>query len=115
MVLPARCLVIGNPTLTFLEVSSILLQVELSLKSAMVIDSGRDSVAYHVPTTAQDKPKTKQLPVTLLSGFLVRQFEVAERIIKAKLTLCVGKWKDHSVETHSQVTRSWLTHRCHCE
>ncbi|KAF3398535.1 putative metal chaperone YciC [Penicillium rolfsii] len=36
----------------------------------MVIDSGRESVTYHVPTTTEDKPTTKQLPVTLLSGFL---------------------------------------------
>lgn len=37
----------------------------------MVIDSGRESAVYHVHAPAQDKPRTKQLPVTLLSGFLV--------------------------------------------
>lgn len=39
----------------------------------MVIDSGRDSLAYHVqaPAPEQDAPKTRQMPVTLLSGFLV--------------------------------------------
>jgi hypothetical protein len=52
----------------------------------MVIDSGRESVAYHVPTPAEDKPTTKQLPVTLLSGFLVRHSIVAEEIDNAKLT-----------------------------
>ncbi|KAJ5581458.1 hypothetical protein N7535_000078 [Penicillium sp. DV-2018c] len=36
----------------------------------MVIDSGRDSVAYHVPTSVQPQPKSRQIPVTLLSGFL---------------------------------------------
>ncbi|KAJ5450730.1 uncharacterized protein N7458_007179 [Penicillium daleae] len=36
----------------------------------MVIDSGRESMAYHVQTSMQDEPKAKQLPVTLLSGFL---------------------------------------------
>ncbi|KAK4868403.1 hypothetical protein LT330_007125 [Penicillium expansum] len=39
----------------------------------MVIDSGRDSVSYNVPAPtapAEDKPKTRQMPVTLLSGFL---------------------------------------------
>ncbi|KAJ5998072.1 hypothetical protein N7499_005548 [Penicillium canescens] len=35
----------------------------------MVIDSGRDGVAYHVPTP-EEQPKTRQMPVTLLSGFL---------------------------------------------
>ncbi|KAJ5746924.1 uncharacterized protein N7511_008620 [Penicillium nucicola] len=35
----------------------------------MVIDSGRDGVAYHVPTL-EKQPKTRQMPVTLLSGFL---------------------------------------------
>lgn len=37
----------------------------------MVIDSGRDSLAYHV-NDAKETSKTRQLPVTLLSGFLVR-------------------------------------------
>ena len=41
------------------------------LKVTMVIDSGRESAVYHVHAPAQDKPRTKQLPVTLLSGFLV--------------------------------------------
>lgn len=37
----------------------------------MVIDSGRDSLAYHVQAPAQqESPKTRQMPVTLLSGFL---------------------------------------------
>ncbi|KAJ5088527.1 hypothetical protein N7456_012143 [Penicillium angulare] len=38
----------------------------------MVIDSGRESIAYHVPAPVQQngKSKTKQMPVTLLSGFL---------------------------------------------
>ncbi|KAJ5259244.1 hypothetical protein N7478_012225 [Penicillium angulare] len=38
----------------------------------MVIDSGRESIAYHVPAPVHEngKPKTKQMPVTLLSGFL---------------------------------------------
>ncbi|KAJ5099985.1 hypothetical protein N7532_006986 [Penicillium argentinense] len=38
----------------------------------MVIDSGRENLAYHVqaPTQEAEKPKTRQLPVTLLSGFL---------------------------------------------
>ncbi|KAJ5642399.1 hypothetical protein N7490_006399 [Penicillium lividum] len=35
----------------------------------MVIDSGKESMAYHVQPQA-DTPKTRQLPVTLLSGFL---------------------------------------------
>jgi hypothetical protein len=47
----------------------------------MVIDSGREFVAYHVRTPTQDKPKTKQLPVTLLSGFLVSD-KIAEKINK---------------------------------
>lgn len=81
----------------------------------MVINSGRESVAYHVPTPTQDKPTTKQLPVTLLSGFLVRQYTVAERINQATLTIREGMWEDNSVETHSQVPRPWLTHRCHCQ
>lgn len=37
----------------------------------MVIDSGRENVAYQVQVPEQDKPKARQLPVTLLSGFLV--------------------------------------------
>jgi hypothetical protein len=37
----------------------------------MVIDSGRENVAYQVQVPQQDTPKTRQLPVTLLSGFLV--------------------------------------------
>jgi hypothetical protein len=37
----------------------------------MVIDSGRENVAYKVQAPQQDKPKGRQLPVTLLSGFLV--------------------------------------------
>lgn len=37
----------------------------------MVIDSGREDVAYQVQVPEQDKPKARQLPVTLLSGFLV--------------------------------------------
>ncbi|CAI7629918.1 unnamed protein product [Penicillium glandicola] len=36
----------------------------------MVIDSGRDSVSYHVPAPKGQMPKTRQMPVTLLSGFL---------------------------------------------
>ncbi|KAJ5856828.1 hypothetical protein N7455_007722 [Penicillium solitum] len=36
----------------------------------MVIDSGRDSVSYNVPAPVEEKPKTRQMPVTLLSGFL---------------------------------------------
>ncbi|KAJ5578724.1 uncharacterized protein N7459_007688 [Penicillium hispanicum] len=37
----------------------------------MVIDSGRDTLAYHVQTPNQEQTsKTRQLPVTLLSGFL---------------------------------------------
>ncbi|KAJ5204997.1 uncharacterized protein N7498_005876 [Penicillium cinerascens] len=36
----------------------------------MVIDSGRENVAYQVQVPEQDKPKGRQLPVTLLSGFL---------------------------------------------
>lgn len=41
----------------------------------MVIDSGRDSLAYHVQAPAQEEsPKTRQMPVTLLSGFLVWTF-----------------------------------------
>lgn len=40
----------------------------------MVIDSGRDSLVYHAPNAndTTETPKTRQLPVTLLSGFLVR-------------------------------------------
>jgi hypothetical protein len=40
----------------------------------MVIDSGRENVAYHVqvPNQEAEKSKARQLPVTLLSGFLVR-------------------------------------------
>lgn len=38
----------------------------------MVIDAGRENVAYQVQVPQQDKPKGHQLPVTLLSGFLVR-------------------------------------------
>lgn len=38
----------------------------------MVIDSGKESLsAYHVQAQEVDTPKTRQLPVTLLSGFLV--------------------------------------------
>lgn len=37
----------------------------------MVIDSGRESVAYHVPVPNEEQHKGRQLPVTLLSGFLV--------------------------------------------
>ena len=37
----------------------------------MVIDSGPENVAYQVQVPQQDKPKGHQLPVTLLSGFLV--------------------------------------------
>jgi len=37
----------------------------------MVIDSGRENVAYQVQVPQQDHRKTRQLPVTLLSGFLV--------------------------------------------
>ncbi|KAJ5743172.1 hypothetical protein N7533_010274 [Penicillium manginii] len=38
----------------------------------MVIDSGRENVAYHVqvPNQEAEKSKARQLPVTLLSGFL---------------------------------------------
>ncbi|KAJ5422893.1 hypothetical protein N7445_011001 [Penicillium cf. griseofulvum] len=36
----------------------------------MVIDAGKSSVSYHVPTPTEQKPKTRQMPVTLLSGFL---------------------------------------------
>ncbi|CAI7666547.1 unnamed protein product [Penicillium pancosmium] len=38
----------------------------------MVIDSGRENLAYHVqvPNQEAEKPKPRQLPVTLLSGFL---------------------------------------------
>ncbi|KAJ5114341.1 hypothetical protein NUU61_000100 [Penicillium alfredii] len=36
----------------------------------MVIDSGKESVSYQIQTTSQDVPKARQLPVTLLSGFL---------------------------------------------
>lgn len=36
----------------------------------MVIDSGRNGAAYHVPTP-EEQPKARQMPVTLLSGFLV--------------------------------------------
>ncbi|KAJ5241528.1 uncharacterized protein N7469_003119 [Penicillium citrinum] len=38
----------------------------------MVIDSGRENLAYHVqvPSQEAEKPKTRQIPVTLLSGFL---------------------------------------------
>ncbi|KOS38227.1 hypothetical protein ACN38_g10961 [Penicillium nordicum] len=36
----------------------------------MVIDSGRDSVSYNVPAPMEETPKTRQMPVTLLSGFL---------------------------------------------
>ncbi|KAJ5592165.1 hypothetical protein N7537_009069 [Penicillium hordei] len=36
----------------------------------MVIDSGRDSVSYNVPAPREEKSKTRQMPVTLLSGFL---------------------------------------------
>ncbi|KAJ5158014.1 uncharacterized protein N7500_007665 [Penicillium coprophilum] len=36
----------------------------------MVIDAGKDSVFYHVPTPTEREPKTRQMPVTLLSGFL---------------------------------------------
>ncbi|KAJ5968114.1 hypothetical protein N7501_004362 [Penicillium viridicatum] len=36
----------------------------------MVIDSGRDSVSYNVPAPVEEQPKTRQMPVTLLSGFL---------------------------------------------
>ncbi|CAI7608255.1 unnamed protein product [Penicillium crustosum] len=36
----------------------------------MVIDSGRDSVSYNVPAPVEQQPKTRQMPVTLLSGFL---------------------------------------------
>lgn len=46
----------------------------------MVIDSGRESTAYHVHAPAQDKPKTKQLPVTLLSGFLVGTLLLKDRM-----------------------------------
>ncbi|KGO74991.1 Cobalamin (vitamin B12) biosynthesis CobW-like, C-terminal [Penicillium italicum] len=35
----------------------------------MVIDSGKDTASYKVPATEEDKP-TRQIPVTLLSGFL---------------------------------------------
>ena len=37
----------------------------------MVIDSGRDTLGYHVHEPTQETPKSRQLPVTLLSGFLV--------------------------------------------
>ncbi|KAJ9483757.1 hypothetical protein VN97_g9638 [Penicillium thymicola] len=36
----------------------------------MVIDSGKESVSYNVPAPMEEKPKTRQMPVTLLSGFL---------------------------------------------
>ncbi|CAG8923110.1 unnamed protein product [Penicillium salamii] len=36
----------------------------------MVIDSGRESVGYSAPMPTDQKPKTRQMPVTLLSGFL---------------------------------------------
>lgn len=44
----------------------------------MVIDSGRENLAYHVqvPNREAEKPKPRQLPVTLLSGFLVRIVEM---------------------------------------
>ena len=53
----------------------------------MVIDSGRESVAYHVHVPAQDKPRTKQLPVTLLSGFLVGTIYQQKEPAKPVLTL----------------------------
>jgi hypothetical protein len=43
-------------------------------RRAMVIDSGRESVAYHVQAPNEEQPKGRQLPVTLLSGFLVSLF-----------------------------------------
>ncbi|CAI7628728.1 unnamed protein product [Penicillium bialowiezense] len=36
----------------------------------MVIDSGRESVGFPAPTPSEQKPKVRQMPVTLLSGFL---------------------------------------------
>ncbi|KAJ5819089.1 hypothetical protein N7474_004680 [Penicillium riverlandense] len=36
----------------------------------MVIDSGKESVAHHIQAASNEAPKTRQLPVTLLSGFL---------------------------------------------
>ncbi|KAI2672114.1 hypothetical protein CBS147355_8266 [Penicillium roqueforti] len=36
----------------------------------MVINSGTDSVSYNIPAPLEEKPKTRQMPVTLLSGFL---------------------------------------------
>ncbi|KAG0153870.1 hypothetical protein PDIDSM_1249 [Penicillium digitatum] len=36
----------------------------------MVIDSGKDSVTYDVAAPTEEEPKTRQMPVTLLSGFL---------------------------------------------
>lgn len=48
----------------------------------MVIDSGRENLAYHVqaPSQEAETPKTRQLPVTLLSGFLVSLFLCFEQM-----------------------------------
>jgi hypothetical protein len=60
----------------------------------MVIDSGRENLAYHVqvPDQEAEKPKPRQLPVTLLSGFLVR---FVQRLLMSEklLTLRQGSGK----------------------
>lgn len=51
----------------------------------MVIDSGRENLAYHVqvPSQEAEKPKTRQIPVTLLSGFLVSSGSIFQLIVQS--------------------------------
>ena len=52
----------------------------------MVIDSGRENLAYHVqvPSQEAEKAKGRQIPVTLLSGFLVSPEYIEQHTIRVK-------------------------------
>lgn len=87
-------------------------------KFTMVINSGKESLAaYQVPAPsenqAKDTPKTRQLPVTLLSGFLVRGRPGSLPLRGVLLMSDIGKWKDDSPTAHSEVPRPWTAHCCH--
>lgn len=79
----------------------------------MVIDLGEELAAYPIQTPNNEPLKTRQLPVTLLSGFLVwiRPIPTA----KTQTDLMIGQWQDDSPQTYSQVLRSWAAHCGHCE
>jgi hypothetical protein len=60
----------SHENLVFQSFNFLSIDIHIENTIIMVIDSGRDGVAYHVPTP-EEQPKMKQMPVTLLSGFLV--------------------------------------------